>query len=127
MAENREFIIRNTEDGSVSISEEVITIIAWEAMREVEGFGGASASLSGELQDLIGRRNAARGVRITGGEAGVTVDAFVSVRAGYSVTKTARSIQDAVSKAIQDMTGIQVAAVNVNVGGISFDKEKQAH
>ena len=125
MAENREYIIRSTEDGSVSISEDVIAIIAWEAMREVEGFGGASASLGGELQDLIGRKNAARGIRVTGSESGVTVDAFVSVRAGCSVTKTARAIQDAVSKAVQDMTGIQVAAVNVNVGGITFEKEKQ--
>lgn len=126
MAENREFIIRNTEDGNVSISEDVIAIIACEAMREVEGFGGAAVSLSGELQDLIGRRNASRGVRVTGGDAGVTVDTFISVRAGCSVTKTARAIQDAVCKAVQDMTGIQVAAVNVNVSGIAFDKEKQA-
>lgn len=125
MADNREFIIRNTEDGTVSISEDVIAIIAWEAMREVEGFGGTPASLTGELQDLIGRKNATRGIRVTGGETGVTVDAFVSVRAGYSVTKTARAIQDAVGKAVQDMTGISVDAVNVNVGGISFEKEKQ--
>ena len=126
MAENREFIIHNTEDGSVSISEDVIAIIACEAMREVEGFGGASASLSGELQELIGRRNTSRGVRVTGGEAGVTIDTFVSVRAGSSVTNTARAIQDAVCKAVQDMTGIEVAAVNVNVSGITFEKEKQA-
>ena len=126
MADNREFIIRSTEGGSASISEDVIAIIACEAMREVEGFGGASAGISGELQDLIGRKNAARGVRVTGGEDGVTVDTFITVRAGCSVTKTARAIQSAVSKAVEDMTGISVLAVNVNVSGIAFEKEKQA-
>lgn len=125
MAENREFIIRNTEDGSVSISEDVIAIIAWEAMREVEGFGGTPASLTGELQDLIGRKNASRGIRVISGESGVTVDAFVSVRSGYSVTKAARAIQEAIGKAVRDMTGINVNAVNVNVSGITFEKEKQ--
>ena len=125
MADNREFIIRNTEDGSVSISEDVIGIIAWEAMREVDGFGGTPATLTGELQDLLGRKNATRGIRVTGGESGVTIDAFVSVRSGYSVTKTARAIQEAVGKAVQDMTGICVEAVHVNVSGITFEKGKQ--
>lgn len=127
MADNREFIIRNTEGGSVSISEDVIAIIAWEAMREVEGYGGTPASLTGELQELLGRKNATRGIRVVGGESGVTVDAFVSVRAGYSVTKTARAIQETVGKAVQDMTGIHVDAVNVNVSGITFEKEKQTN
>lgn len=125
MAENREYVIRNTEDGSVSISEDVIAIIAWEAMREVEGFGGTPASLTAELQDLIGRKNAARGVRVTMEESSVTLDVYVSVRAGYSVTKVARDLQDAVGKAVSDMTGISVSAVNVNVGGIAFEKSKQ--
>ncbi len=126
MAENREYVIRNAEDGSVSISEDVIAIIAWEAMREVEGFGGTPARLAAELQDLIGRKNASRGVRVTMEENSVTVDAYVSVRAGYSVTKVARALQDAAAKAVQDMTGIPVTAVNVNVGGIAFEKAKQA-
>ena len=125
MAENREYVIRNTEDGSVSISEDVIAIIAWEAMREVEGFGGTPASLTAELQDLIGRKNAARGVRVTMEESSVALDVYVSVRAGYSVTKVARALQEAVGKAVSDMTGISVSAVNVNVGGIAFEKSKQ--
>ena len=126
MADSKDYIVRSQEDGSVSISEDVIAIIAWEAMHEVEGFGGPSAGFSGELAELIGRKNASRGVRITNVEQGVSVDVYITVRFGYSVTKVSRDIQEAISKSVQDMTGVPVSAVNVNVAGIAFDKTKQA-
>ena len=126
MAESKDYIVRSQEDGSVSISEDVIAIIAWEAMHEVEGFGGPSAGFSGELAELIGRKNASRGVRITNVEQGVSVDVYITVRFGYSVTKVSRDIQEAISKSVQDMTGVPVSAVNVNVAGIAFDTTKQA-
>ena len=127
MADSKDYIVRSQEDGSVSISEDVIAIIAWEAMHEVEGFGGPSAGFSGELAELIGRKNnASRGVRITSAENSVSVDVYITVRFGYSVTKVSRDIQEAISKSVQDMTGVPVSAVNVNVAGIAFDKTKQA-
>ena len=49
-----------------------------------------------------------------------------SVRFGYSVTKVSRDIQEAISKSVQDMTGVPLSAINVNVAGIAFDKTKQA-
>ena len=124
MAENKEYIIRNADDGNVSNSEDVIAIIAWEAMHEVEGYGGPGSGLTGELAELMGKKNASRGVRISGAAEGVAVEVYITVRFGYSVTKVAMSIQEAVSKAVQDMTGLQVSAVNVNVTGIAFDKVK---
>ena len=126
MAESKDYIIRNTEDGSVNISEDVIAIIAWEAMHEVEGFGGPAAGIPGDLAELISRKNASRGVRISSEEQSVAVDVFITVRFGYSVTKVSRDIQEAISKAVQDMTGIRVSAVNVSVTGIAFEKTKQA-
>ena len=126
MAENKDYIISSTEDGSVNLSEAVIAIIAWEAMREVDGFGGPAAGIPGDLAELIGRRNASRGVRITTEEKSVSVDVFINVRFGYSVTKVSRDIQEAITKAVQDMTGVAVSAVNVSVAGIAFDKTKQA-
>ena len=126
MAESKDYIITSTGDGSVNISEDVIAIIAWEAMRGVEGFGGPAAGIPGDLAELIGRRTASRGVRVTTEEKSVSVDVYITVRFGYSVTKVSRGIQEAISKAVQDMTGAAVSAVNVNVTGIAFEKAKQA-
>ena len=126
MAESKDYIVRSQEDGSVSISEDVIAIIAWEAMHEVEGFGGPAAGIPGDLAELIGRKNASRGVRISAEEKSVSVDVYITVRFGYSVTKVSRDIQEAISKSVEDMTGVKVSAVNVNVTGIAFEKTKQA-
>lgn len=125
MAENREYIVQSAQEGSVSISDDVIAIIAWEAMQEVEGFGGPAAGISAELMELMGRRNASRGVRITKSGDSVAIDLYVMVRYGFSVTKTARKLQGAVLNAVTDMTGITVSSVNVNVSGIHFDKSEQ--
>ena len=59
-------------------------------------------------------------------EKSVSVDVFITVRFGYSVTKVSRDIQEAIAKSVQDMTGVAVSAVNVSVTGIAFDKTKQA-
>ena len=126
MADGKEYISKVGEDGSVNISEDVISIIAMEAMREVEGFGSISNPLSKDLAELIGKKSAARGVSVVPGEDGVSVDVFVSVKYNYSVVQVSRAIQEAIRKSVEDMTGIPVKAVNVHVGSVAFEKGKQA-
>ncbi|MBO4330932.1 MAG: Asp23/Gls24 family envelope stress response protein [Oscillospiraceae bacterium] len=122
MAESREYIIGTSADGSVNISEEVVAVIAIEAMSEVEGFGGTVNAL-GNIAELIGKKSASKGIRVTSDENGIIIDAFVSVKYGHSVADVARSIQSAVFKAVSDMTGAAVSAVNVNVSGIQFENK----
>ena len=126
MADGKEYISRTGEDGSLNISEDVISIIALEAMREVEGFGSISNPLSKDLAELIGKKTAARGVNVLPEEDGVSVDVFISVKYNYSVVQVSQAIQEAIRNSVEDMTGIPVKAVNVHVGGIAFVKSKQA-
>lgn len=42
-------------------------------------------------------------------------------RYGFSVADVANKVQSAVFASLQDMTGFEVKAVNVHVGGISFE------
>ena len=46
---------------------------------------------------------------------------YLMVRYGYAIPETARKVQDSVSAAVSGMTGYNVHAVNVHVGGISFN------
>ena len=126
MADGKEYISKVGEDGSVNISEDVISIIALEAMREVEGFGSISNPLSKDLAELIGKKSAARGVSVLPGEDCVSIDVFISVKYNYSVIQVSRAIQEAIRKSVEDMTGIPVKAVNVHVGSVAFEKGKQA-
>lgn len=122
MADNKEYISTTSDDGSVNISAEVVGIIALEAMGEVEGFGGTFNTLGKDIADLIGIKGVSRGIRMTAADDGIIIDTFVMVKYGYAVADVAKQIQKAVSKAVTDMTGAKVAAVNVNVSGVTFAK-----
>ena len=114
MADGKEYISKTGEDGSVNISEDVISIIAMEAMREVEGFGSISNPLSKDLAELIGKKSAARGVSVLPEEDSVSIDVFISVKYNYSVVQVSQAIQEAIRNSVEDMTGIPVPLKSCN-------------
>jgi uncharacterized alkaline shock family protein YloU len=53
-------------------------------------------------------------------EDGAVVDLYVMIRYGYAIPEVADKLQSAVSGAVESMTGFEVKAVNVHVGGVCF-------
>ncbi len=126
MAESKEYISCPDELGCIHISEEVLAVTAAAAALEVEGVGGLAANLGSNLAELLaGRKNLSKGVRVAITESVVTVDISVLVRYGFSVQKAARAVQDGVTAAIENTSGLSVDAVNVHVVGVSFDQQKK--
>ena len=120
MADNKQYITQAQENGSIMISEEVIGTIVSNAVAEVEGVVGVSAKPGSEITELLGKKNWGKGIRITiGQESEVYVDCNVVLSYGQSVVGVAKAVQDAVFGALESMTAIKVAAVNVNVCGIT--------
>lgn len=54
----------------------------------------------------------------------VTIDLYVNVKYGVRIPDIAFAAQNAVKSSVENMTGLEVAAVNVNVQGITFDKKE---
>ena len=69
---------------------------------------------------LAAKKSNAKGVRLTVDDDGAVIDLYVMIRYGYAIPEVAEKIQNAVSGAIESMTGFSVKAVNVHVGGVSF-------
>ena len=112
-------------DTNLNISEEVIGIIAGLAAAEVEGIAGMSLGLvDGINQILGGNKKYSKGVKIALDGKKVNVDLFVNVQYGVRIPDVAWAAQNAVKNAVENMTGLEVSAVNINVQGIIFDKEK---
>ena len=111
MGENKEYMTHPEELGCIHISQDVLASIAAGAAAEVEGISG--------LMNLA-KKSGARGVRLTLDDDGAAVDLYVMIRYGYAIPEVAEKIQTAVSSAIESMTGFSVKAVNVHVGGVSF-------
>ncbi|MBQ0038172.1 MAG: Asp23/Gls24 family envelope stress response protein [Clostridiales bacterium] len=119
MADNKEYMTHQENMGTIQISEDVVASIATSAALEVEGVSGL---LNANMTDFMGgKKMTARGVRVEMDDAGMLVNLFLTVRYGNPVAEVADKVQKAVFGAMEGMTGFQVSAVNVHVGGISFE------
>lgn len=111
MGESKDYVSRSDELGNIHISEEVLAAISAAAALEVEGV----SSLTNPS-----KKNAARGVHIKLEEEKVVVTMSVLMAYGHTIPEMGRAVQEAVKNAIESMSGLEVAAVNVSVGGIVF-------
>ena len=119
MAENKNYVTQIRENGSVLISEDVITTIVAHAVEEVEGVVGLNAKPGSDIIEMIGKKGWGKGLKITiGEEEALTIDCNINVAYGQSVVSVAKAVQEAVSNALESMAGVKIAAVNVNVCGI---------
>lgn len=109
--------------GIVKISDEVVGIIAGIATTEVKGIVGMSASLVGDwTQKLSGKKNLSKGVKVTVGENSATIELYVIVEYGVRIPEIAQQVQENVKKAVESMTGLTVASVNLHVQNVLIPK-----
>ena len=119
MAENKQYITQIQENGNVMISEDVIEAIVEHALADVEGVAGISTKPGNDIADLFGIKNWGRGMRILISEDNtLTINCNILIVYGQSVVDVADAVQTAVTAAVESMTGVKVASVNVNVCGI---------
>ena len=107
MADNKEYMTHQESMGTIQISEDVVASIATSACLEVDY--------------VTGKKMTAKGIRVEMDGEGIVVNLFILLRYGCAVSEVAQKVQSSVFAALEGMTGFQVNAVNVHVGGISFD------
>ena len=109
MADNKQYITQTQENGSVQISEEVLVSIIAQAVSEVE-----NVALSGKPG-----KNWGKGIKVVIVEDNqVEVTCYINSAYNQSVVSAATAVQEAVTSALESMTGVKVNQVNVNVCGI---------
>ena len=122
MAENKDYLVQEQENGSILISEEVIASIASLAVREVEGVYGLSMTQTLDLSNILGKKNLRKGIRVVITEEGVTISCNLIVRMGSAVMTVAQSVQTAIADEVAAMTGVRPLRGNVNVCGVAVPK-----
>lgn len=109
--------------GNVKISNDVVSIIAGIAASEIKGVIGMSSGITGGITELLGMKNQSKGIKVELNEKEASVDIFLVMEYGSDIAEVGRQVQENVKDAIENMTGLKVAAVNVNVQGIVVPKE----
>ena len=119
MAENKQYITLVQDNGSVMISEEVITTIVEIAVKDVEGVVGLCVKPGSDIADIIGKKTWGKGMKIQIAEDNtLSVECNVTLTYGMSVVNVAKALQDAIKASVESTACVSVSRVNVNVCGI---------
>ena len=111
----------SNDNGSIKISEEVISIIASLSAKEVEGIVALGASGSA-LSEILAKKSQGKGVKVELVDGEAVIDMHVTVKFGTKIREIAASIQEHVKNAVETMAGLTVKGVNVYVDAVEIPK-----
>jgi len=109
MADYKRYITQIQENGNVMISDDVVAAIVEHALTDVEGaafHGDVKKNWNKAMKILIAEDNS------------VSISVNITVTYGHSVVDVANNVQNVLAASVENMTGVKVAEVNVNICGI---------
>jgi uncharacterized alkaline shock family protein YloU len=119
----------DSELGSTTIQDNVVTAIVGMAAEEVEGVSmshggvrlpGDSSPTVGEFVDNLTGGSRIRGLSVDVGEQQAAADLTVNVDYGYSIPRLTQIVRDRVIKRVQNLTGLEVTEVNIQVNDVNL-------
>ncbi|NLL82420.1 MAG: Asp23/Gls24 family envelope stress response protein [Tissierellia bacterium] len=113
----------NDKVGSVKITNDVIAIIAGVAATEVKGVVGMGGGITGGLSEMLGMKTLSKGVKVEVTENDVSIEVHIVVEYGTNLADVGKEVQENVLVSVENMTGLKVRNVDVNIQGISMPKE----
>jgi len=116
-------IKKEEEIGEVKIADDVVAIIAGFAAMEVDGVASMAGNATKELVNKLGRKSLSKGVKVDVLEGVVTASLTMNIKFGYNIREVTGKVQEKVKAAIENMTGLEVADVNIRVAGVDVPEE----
>ena len=111
--------------GNIKISDEVIETIASVAISSIDGVSGTGSGIVDGITRKFSKKPSTSGIKATVGERTTNVDINIVVKYGVRIPEVAWSVQDAVKKEIELMTGLTVEKINVRVVEIEIPTDKK--
>lgn len=117
-------IQNDASKGEIKIADEVVAIIAALTATEVEGVASMAGNITNELIGKLGMKNLSKGVKVDVLEGIVTVSLALNLKYNYSIVEVSARVQEKVKNAIENMTGLEVADVNIKVAGVEMESQE---
>ena len=115
----------NVINGSLQISTDVIGKIAKLAATEIDGVVDVCAGSAG-MRSFLGKVNLQKPVSVELLENVAEITVSLTVRYGSQIPAVCEKVQENVKSAVQNMTSITVARVNIVVVGVLQEPELPA-
>ena len=114
------------DNNEIKIADDVVAVIAGVAVSEVPGVAEMAGGFAGGITEVLsGKKNLAKGIKVEVGEKETKIDVNIIVEYGVRIPDVAFEIQNRVKKAVETMTGLNVAEVNVHVQGVNTDPKEE--
>jgi hypothetical protein len=112
----------NNELGKVSINPVVVKTIVANVLRESYGVCGlANVSPKDGIYQLLGWDNSSKGVHVVLKENSIFIDLHIVIQYGIKISTVCENIIENVKYNVENLTGLTVKKVNVNVHGIKLE------
>ncbi len=118
-----------TERGSTSISDSVVSKIAGIASQEVDGIrmgSGGSQAVSGIIGSITGGSSGGQtqGVSVEVGQEEAAIDLTLTAEYGKSIPQLAEAVRRNVANRVESLVGLRVTEVNITVSNIFFPQQE---
>ena len=90
---------------------------------EVDGVSSMAGNATRELIGKLGMKSLSKGVKVDVLDGIVTVSLALNLKYGYSIKEITTKVQEKVKAAIENMTGLDVADVNIRIAGVDVPEE----
>lgn len=108
--------------GRVQIADDVVAVIVGLAATEVKGVSAMAGNITNEIMSKVGRKNLAKGVKVSINKDKVKVSLAIMIEYGYNIPGTCSKVQDKVKSAIENMTGLVVTDIDIRIAGVDMQK-----
>lgn len=114
---------RDSEYGKTVIANEVVAVIAGIAAADIEGVASMTSGLVDDISSSLGVKSSKRGVKVDLNNDIAKIDIYIVVHYGVKIPSVSDNLRKSVIDAVETMTGISVAEVNIYVQGVQLEKE----
>ncbi len=106
--------------GTVTIHPTVLTTVARLTSLATPGVARMSDEWRLNVKRMLGRPGRSSGVGLSVEDNAVTIDLYVVAEPEVNLLHLGQTLQNEVSRAIEDMVGMEVSAVNVYIRDVDF-------
>ena len=121
-----------SDQGTTSIQEPVVTSIAAIAAQEVDGAhlshggtrlpGDSSPTIGEFLGSVTGGIGRPRGISVETGDSQAAVDLTMNVTYGRPIHEVTEAVRQNVIRRVESLTGLEVTEVNITVNDVAFEE-----
>lgn len=113
------------ELGNIKIADDVVKTISAKAAQDVAGVYKLAGGVADEVSKMLGKKRLTNGVKVEVGEKECSIEIYIIVEYGYSISEVAQNVQKNVVATINTMTGLNVVEANIFVQDVKILDEEQ--